>query len=160
MQIEPRNKFRGANAQPAVSGVYGLVDPREPDRVRYVGSAADVAHRVWVHGGAASRKKTTLLGAWLRSLHVDGVRPVGVLLLAADIPAASAMSSDGMRERDDLEAPLIAATGADLNMRLGAIESSKGSTSKFLYQELRTLRARVRQLEEELAELKAVLHLA
>lgn len=57
--------------------VYGLVDPREPDRVRYVGVTRDLPRRLAEHRRQLDRG-TGAKHAWLRELAAGGVAPVAL----------------------------------------------------------------------------------
>lgn len=59
--------------------IYGLVDPNEPERVRYVGQATNPAARLAGHI-TASRRDSTRKDKWIRDLEDQGRYPDMVLL--------------------------------------------------------------------------------
>lgn len=61
--------------------VYGLVDPREPSHVRYVGMACARANRPYLHARQARRSPAaTHKINWIRSLQAEGRDPVVIVL--------------------------------------------------------------------------------
>lgn len=59
--------------------IYGLVDPHEPDRIRYVGKTNDPANRLAMHVYQA-KKGQTHKDRWVRTLIRDGRKPAIVEL--------------------------------------------------------------------------------
>lgn len=54
--------------------IYGLVDPREPEHVRYIGRSSSGHKRPRAHGGAAKlAADPTYKGNWIRSLLAEGI---------------------------------------------------------------------------------------
>lgn len=60
--------------------IYGLVDPRDPELVRYVGRTCDPVHRYRNHMTAGSEA----VNAWAAMVMAEGVMPVMVLLESCD----------------------------------------------------------------------------
>lgn len=79
--------------------IYGLVDPREPRHVRYVGMAGKYASRPFQHAENARKKvdKHSHLFHWIRSLQIDGLEP-GVLILE-ELPEGAARTFVGNIEK-------------------------------------------------------------
>jgi hypothetical protein len=55
--------------------IYALIDPREPDAIRYVGKSYRPSRRLVEHLNQASRGEGTHKAAWIRSVLSAGVRP-------------------------------------------------------------------------------------
>lgn len=157
--IAKSNKFRARLRGAPIPGVYGLFDPREPNRVRYVGSSHDCAHRLYSHCGAQGRKAGGALGPWLSGLWKDGVEPGMRLLEMVSLePGIGWLHKDP--KRDLLEEKWVKAVQADLNYRLGLVGARSVSPGKHKGDELRALRARVLVLEQEVDHLKSVMGIA
>lgn len=137
-------KKRGVKGR---EGIYGLVDPREPYAVRYVGSSGHMEHRLYAHWHGYGR---TPKHRWVAGLRTEGVKVAMVVLELAEVgPRQSAA-------RMTLENAWVELLGADLNVTLTPVghAHSKDSTGKKLHAEIRELRSRVAQLERELAVLR------
>jgi hypothetical protein len=82
--------------------IYGLVDPREPARVRYVGQAVNAEARMAGHLNGRSRPPRPM-EAWLTALRTEGVTPDMVLLervpRGADLDACERYWIHAMRDR-------------------------------------------------------------
>jgi len=101
-----------------VSGVYGLVDPRDPLHIRYVGASKDVAYRLYAHvHNRTYLKSRTPLVAWVDGLKEGGVTPWAYLL--------EGIGSG--KSRDAAERYFITHLKSDLNVRL------TGATCKRLH---------------------------
>lgn len=107
---------RGADACAAV--VYGLVDPRQPELVRYVGRAEVAAVRLGAH--VKSAREDSAKGRWLRDMLAQGHYPDMVLLeraaANADLDSLEAwwihhMRGQGMADLN-VSIPTVAGRGA------------------------------------------------
>lgn len=136
--IEP--KHYGSKA-PATAAIYGLVDPRQPDVVRYVGSSKNVERRLYGHTHSTDGYRKTPKAAWVHQLRSEGVMPAAVLLE----PLPNGISEE---LKQQLEQRHIDALGCDLNVRLTpkGHANSKDSKTKSLRLEVESLRAEVREL--------------
>jgi hypothetical protein len=68
-------------AEPREVVIYGLVDPRDPDRVRYVGKTVmRLSYRLHVHVYYARKGKQSHRDYWIRQLLSDGVEPIAIVL--------------------------------------------------------------------------------
>ena len=145
IEISPSKYAKNPSAQ----GVYGLVDPRTK-KVRYVGTSTNLNSRVYSHIHSTSVRGNTTKDQWVRELAKEGKRPTGVLLCGEALPKAN-------KDRHALEATWIEKLPklgeADLNSRLTPIGHRYGQGGpKQVVQENYLLRARVAQLERDLAE--------
>lgn len=139
-----------------LSGVYGLTDPREPDRIRYVGSSICIERRVYAHTYGVNRLEGNPRAQWTAGLRAEGVKPVAIVLEELDVGEARGPI------RHDAEArwiSLLWGTGqADLNTQLTPVGhtnsgDSRGKVTKAaLASENSKLRQRVAFLEQQLAE--------
>lgn len=90
---------RGADLMTDVA-IYGLVDPREPERVRYVGQATKPIARMVGHVG--DQNPNNLRGRWIGALFAAGVAPDMVLLervpVGADIDGREAYWIHALRD--------------------------------------------------------------
>jgi hypothetical protein len=78
----------GAHPQPNSMWIYGLVDPREPQRIRYVGRASSPAVRYAQH--MAGTSQTTRKAEWLAALREAGVSP---LMIGLEVVCPSNLSA-------------------------------------------------------------------
>lgn len=65
---------------PHIGGVYALVDPQEPGRVRYVGSSRHMAKRLLDHAFGVGGAREAHRKEWVRSLKKQGRAPELVVL--------------------------------------------------------------------------------
>lgn len=140
-----RRGYRGT------AGIYGLADPRDL-RVRYVGSSQCVERRLYAH--AHSPERHIPRGRWILELLAAGVRPVALVLEAGDFGSPqSAQRHEAERRWIEMLQPK---GGADLNVKLTPVghTHSKDSPGKKLHAELSALRARVVELEAQIAEFR------
>ena len=144
----PKNTGRHTGG---TSGIYGLTDPREPNRVRYVGSSRCIETRLYGHAHSHNPTDRHARAEWLRALRADNVRPEALVLAVCEV------GETGDRKRHELEQDWVerlwAAGQADLNTRLTPIghPTSADSRAKSMLRELqeenRKLHARVVELE-------------
>lgn len=81
-----------ADTQWAQPTIYGLVDPREPDRIRYVGQSLCAASRYASHIKPSNGSRS-LRDRWIAVLLADGIFAAMVLLerpTAADLDSCEA----------------------------------------------------------------------
>lgn len=135
------NQLRGLMRSAAISGVYGLVDPAEPDVVRYVGSSRHLAKRLSDHAYSLTGKQDVERRAWVRSLRDAGRTPVLVVL--EEVEAEKASFEMHYAERNWIERFRLIGQ-ADLNRTL-------------LSKERDFLLAQVKKLSAENAELRRLL---
>lgn len=134
------------------SGVYVLVDPRN-GAPRYVGSTQHAEHRLYSHMSDSEKRKTPKQ-RWLAELKAMGRWPEMWVLEEFEVgPKQGARRHEAERRWIDVCQELFG--GADMNTRLTPVghANSKDSSGKKLQAELVALRARVAQLEHELAAL-------
>lgn len=127
-----------------IGGVYGLVDPAEPDVVRYVGSSQNMVKRVFDH--TAALPSSQLDGpkrAWLQALKETGRRPEMVVL--QELKTGKATPETHRAERAWIE-KFRAIGQADLNATLAPASH-----------EVLVLRERVKTCTQEIARLSAEL---
>lgn len=137
---------------PGTAGVYALIDPRD-GRPRYVGSTQHAEHRLYAHMAETGRAKTPKQH-WLAELKAGGLWPELWVLEEFEVgPAQSARRLEAERRWIEVCQELLA--GADMNTTLTPVghANSKDSNGKKLNAELVALRARVTELEHELAAL-------
>lgn len=67
-------------ARPEFAVIYGLCDPREPQRVRYVGSTHNVAVRYSGHANFTMGGRKNRLRCWLQEMRKAGYWPIMVQL--------------------------------------------------------------------------------
>jgi hypothetical protein len=131
-------------------GIYGLVDPREPKRIRYVGSSDCIERRLYAHAHSNDPKVNNPRFLWLRSLRADGVKPVAVVL------EQCAVGETGSKARHTREArwiELLACVGqADLNARL-VDDYQHPDALRELQAENEALRRQVAALQREVERL-------
>lgn len=130
----------------ATSGIYGLVDPREPNRVRYVGSSCCIENRLYAHVvGDATRRHAR--GVWLQRLKTEGVTPQALVLERTEVGPA------GDINRHRAEATwierFVAREEADLNSHL----LPGRNRSRELREENEALRRQVAALQREVERL-------
>lgn len=138
-----RMRWRGA---PKVAGVYALFDPADPAwRVRYVGSSDNIEARLYHHVHDLSQAVPRTL--WARELRACGRAPAAALLQGGDFGERRSA------ERHAAEAQWIdhfhARGEADLNVQLTPAGHANSTYSRrsHIHAELRSLRARVAELE-------------
>lgn len=74
-------RINGAQVQVwRARGIYGLVDPREPDLVRYVGMAERFLDRFLAHLREAKGDRYSRRGEWITGLQKSGLLPDMVVL--------------------------------------------------------------------------------
>lgn len=83
------SQIRELIRQPKIAGVYALVDPAEPERVRYVGSSQHMAKRLADHAFHVTGRQDAHRKQWVRELKNAGRTPVLVVLEELDFPKAS-----------------------------------------------------------------------
>jgi hypothetical protein len=88
--------------------VYGLVDPDEPGRIRYVGQTFQPYARYCAHVGR--RTPASPCGRWIRNLYLNHDRVPSMVLLE-EVPSILELRE---REREWIK-QLVAAGQADLN---------------------------------------------
>ena len=125
----------------AISGVYGLLDPADPDNVRYVGSSRHMAKRLSDHAYSLTGKQDAERRAWVRGLREAGRTPVLVVL--EELDAQKASFEMHYAERNWIERFRLIGQ-ADLNRTL-------------LSEERDFLLAQVKKLSAENAELRGLL---
>jgi hypothetical protein len=137
----------------SLAGIYGLVDTRHPDTIRYVGSSENIAARLYSHwhsrpAGSAGR---TPKSQWLDSLHADGAQIAAVVLEACD-PGPRQSKVRMAREGHHIQR-LHEVGQADLNVQLVPVghANSIDSYGKVLRAELIRLRAENADLRQRLA---------
>lgn len=123
-----------------MAGVYALVDPREPERVRYVGSSQHMAKRLADHANSLTGKADAERKQWVRSMRESGCSPVMVLL--EEVGAGKASFEMHLVERNWIER-FRSLGQADLNRTL-------------LSEERDFLLAHIKTLQAENAELRAL----
>lgn len=150
--IEPKHYGHKA---PATAAIYGLVDPRQPGVVRYVGSSKNVERRLYGHTHSMCGREKTPKTEWVRQLRVEGVKPAAVLL--EHLPK-------GVTEelKQKLEQGYIDTLGCDLNVRLTpkGHANSKDSKTKSVRLEVEELRLTVEILRAEVKMLRQKLEVA
>lgn len=127
-----------------IAGVYGLINPAEPEVVRYVGSSQNMVKRVFDH--TAALPSPNLDGpkrAWLQAMKEAGLRPEMVVL--QEIKAGKATPETHQAERAWIE-KLKAIGQADLNATLAPASY-----------EVLVLRERVKNYTQEITRLTAEL---
>lgn len=135
-----------------VSGVYALVDPREPAVVRYVGSSRHMVKRLADHAYSVSGKQDAERKTWVRELRKEGRTPVMVVL--EELDAQKASFEMHYAERNWIERFRLIGQ-ADLNRTLLCEER------EFLLAQVKTLQAEnaeLRRLILQRATLSATLH--
>lgn len=138
-------------------GVYGLVDIREPDRIRYVGSSECVAHRLYSHWHSSNpRNKPTPRGDWLRAVRADGSQIAVVVLERGDFGKRQSA------ERHEAESRHISALAergqADLNVTLTPVghANSNDSRGKLMFAENKRLKKELDELRAEFATFRSL----
>lgn len=66
--------------------IYGLVDPRQPEVIRYVGQTRNISNRL---NGHTHQRGNGPKAKWMQQLRRDGVKPVAVLLEETDLAGAN-----------------------------------------------------------------------
>lgn len=124
-----------------VAAVYGLVDPRKPRTVRYVGSSHDVEGRLYAHIHSTAHHDQTPKTQWVRQLRKEGVTPFAKILQPLPEGVTPA-------QRQAMEQKLVATLRCDLNVRLAPLghPNSRNSLGKRLRLEVEALRAEVARL--------------
>lgn len=138
---------------PGTAGVYVLVDPRTLVP-RYVGSTRHAEHRLYSH--MAGPGKRTPKQRWLAELKAAGLWPELWVVEEGDFgPRQSARRHEAERRWIEICQELFG--GGDMNTALTPLghANSKDSYGKKMRAELEMLRARVAQLERELARVRA-----
>lgn len=113
-----RVAYRVLFASPRVPEIiYGLADPREPERVRYVGRTANPQTRYESHcrSRCAARLRT-----WIAELSSAGVTPSMVLLEVCGVREATTKPGAVSVREEFWIASLRKSGGADLNIRWSA----------------------------------------
>lgn len=123
-----------------MAGVYALVDPREPERVRYVGSSQHMAKRLVDHANSLTGKADAERKHWVRNMRESGCSPVMVLL--EEVSAGKASFEMHLVERNWIER-FRSLGQADLNRTL-------------LSEERDFLLAHIKTLQAENAELRTL----
>lgn len=137
---------------PRLSGVYALVDPRDRDNVRYIGSSRHMAKRLVDHISGLNGKQDAVRRAWVRDLRSAGHAPVMVVL--EELDAQKASFEMHYAERNWIERFRLLG-GADLNRTLLSEERD------FLLAQVKALQAEnaeLRRLMVQRATLSATLH--
>lgn len=139
IQMADAQRWQRGEQRNAISGVYGLVDPRD-GRVRYVGSSQDIAHRLYSHRHSSRSNRRRPCEVWLVELKNAGVQPFAIVLEECEVgavgdPARNLKISVWVDAYDLLGE-------ADLNVRLTPIGhvNSLDSSGKLLNAEVRALR--------------------
>ncbi len=88
--------------QPFVT-IYGLSDPREPDKIRYIGVTCKTAnYRLWQHCHKAKRHfprgSKNKRDAWIYSLLESGLKPKVVILGTCESFEAEIIEQDFIRQ--------------------------------------------------------------
>lgn len=145
--------FQARKHAPGTSGIYALIDPRD-GTPRYVGSTRHAEHRLYAHISCCERLDTPR-GRWLAELKAAGIWPELWVLEEGDF------GRTGSEARHEAEAKWIEICqdlfgGGDMNSRLvpsGHVNlRAAGKVSNTV--EIRTLRAKIKSLEAELAPLR------
>lgn len=135
------------------SGIYGLVDTREPGRVRYVGSSETIEHRLYAHWHSATGGRlVTPRSDWIRSIRAEGAEIAAVVLWEGVIGAPQSNVRHDI-ESDFIES-LCVSGQCDLNVRLTPVghRNSLDTTGKKLFSENKQLRRELDELRTEFAE--------
>ena len=145
------DRSKGARS---VSGVYGLVDVGEPDKVRYVGSSVCIAHRLYAHWRTSPSTRTPK-GFWAAAVRAAGSGIAAVVLEEAEFVSKQDEARLALEQRHIQEQALRG--GADLNVSmtpLGHVNSSD-SRGKKRSAEFAALRVENIKLKAELAATRA-----
>ena len=126
---------------PRLAGVYALVDPGEPNRVRYVGSSQHMAKRLSDHANSLTGRADAERKEWVRQMRAVGRHPAMVIL--GEVDAGKASFELHLVERGWIER-FRSVGQADLNRTL-------------LSDERNFLLAHIRTLQAENAELRTLL---
>lgn len=136
----------------SLAGIYGLVDTRHPDTVRYVGSSENIAARLYSHWHSRSARSVgqTPKSRWLDSLLADGAQIAAVVLETCD-PGPRQSKVRMAREGHHIAA-LHQIGQADLNVQLVPMghANSADSHGKAMRAELIRLRAENADLRQRL----------
>jgi len=128
-----------------LAGVYGLVDPNEPERVRYVGSSQHLVKRLYDHAsGYVPRALDGPKRAWLAELKRAGRRPEMVVLQR--LASGKATPETHAAEREWIR-KLNAIGQADLN----AVLRSERYEVLLLREQVKNCMQEIARLEAELA---------
>jgi hypothetical protein len=127
--------------QPRLAGVYGLLDPEQPEVVRYVGTSNHLAKRLSDHAYCIGGKHSPHRKDWIKEMRDQGRKPVMVVLQELDSPKASFEMHSA--ERDWIERFRVFGQ-ADLNRTL-------------LSEEREFLIAHIKKLQVENAKLRKLL---
>ena len=153
VRIQYNREWRGRSVgkpKAGTPGIYGLVDPRDPHRIRYVGSSENIEHRLYAHCHSNNPTDRHPRGCWLRTLRADGLKPEALVLEMRDVGATGSVN------RHNAEgawiANLVAQGQADLNAKLVSGRVSRQA----LIAENEALKAEVALLRAELAALRQV----
>lgn len=138
--------------QAGTAGIYGLADPRDM-RVRYIGSSDCIERRLYAHAHLSGGKHLPR-GRWLKTLAVDGVAPLA-LVLEEGVFGPPQSAERHAAERRWIDAYVLVGE-ADLNVRLTPLghAHSKDTPGKRLHAEVVSLRKRVAELELEIIRLQ------